>query len=230
MKNIINFFIFFVFAHISFAQSSIYLDQISTSGTTSITQTGGSNRIGSSGTPSTITGDSGTFNIRQIGTGNQMDFALNGDSYDFKMWNTGDSNLQKIYITGGNNRFDAAITGNANEIIFNSDASYSGTTAATSSNGQFDFVISGNTNIFEIGIFGGTYNKLDYNVQGNSNTFSIKQTGIVAGTDGHLQEITINGSSNTVTVDQSGTVKQTAILNLTGSSSTVTIIQSPPGS
>ena len=230
MKNSTLLFVILLgFATTAFGQNAIYLDQISTSGTTTITQSGGTNRIGSSGTPSTITGDSGTFDIKQIGNGNHIDFALTGDTFQFKLWNTGDANVQKLYLTGANNQFSTVNTGNSNTMTFNSDGTSSGTTAATTGNGTFNFNVTGNSNSFLIGVAGGAYNNLDYTVQGNSNIFLAKQSGTVAGADGHSQVVTVSGSSNNVSITQSGTEKQTAVMNLTGSSNTVTVTQGPGG-
>lgn len=230
MKNLNTLFIIFgVLTSVGLAQNSIYLDQISTSASTTITQSGSTNRVGSSSTPSTITGDSGVFDIKQIGNGNQMDFALTGDSFAFKLWETGDANVRKIYITGGNNKFESVTIGNANETVFNSDASIGGNTAATTANGEFKFNVTGNSNQFAVGVIAGSYNKMDYAVTGNSNVFLAKQSGAVAGANGHEQKVTVSGSSNNVTIDQSGNLKQTAVLNLTGSSNTVVLTQGPGG-
>jgi len=227
MKKI--FLIFLLLASNLFGQNSIYLDQISTSGTVDIIQTGSSNRIGADGTASTITGDNGVFTIKQIGDGNAIDFNLTGDDWYFKLWNTGDNNTQKIFLNGSNNNFNTVITGNSNSIIFNSDGTSNGTTQGTTAYGDFDFLISGNSNTFNIGILTGSYNKLDYDVTGNSNTFDLKQTGLVSGAAGHNQTVDVLGSSNDITVHQTGTEQQTAVLNVTGSSNTITVTQGTTG-
>jgi len=212
-----------------YGQNSIYLDQISTSGTVDIIQTGSSNRIGADGTPSTITGDNGVFTIKQIGDGNAIDFNLTGDAWYFKLWNTGDSNIQKLFLNGGNNNFNTVITGNSNTIIFNSDGSINGITQGTTTRGDFDFTINGNSNTFNIGIQSGAYNKFDYTITGNSNTFDLKQIGLVAGANGHKQIVEVAGSSNNIIIHQTGTEQQSAILNVTGSLNNVTVTQSTTG-
>lgn len=146
------------------AQNVIYLQQISTSATDNITQTGTSNRIGSSTTPSTINGDGGTFTISQIGSSNALDFNLTGGSYSFSLTNTGDSNTQGIYLNGNNNSFSGTFTGSSNTMLFNKDASTAGTTQATTSNGTFAFNVTGNSNSFLIGESDGSYNNLNYTV------------------------------------------------------------------
>jgi hypothetical protein len=228
MKNTIPLFVIFMaLVSGSYAQNTIYLDQISVSATTTILQTGSTNRIGSSGTPSSITGDTGTFDIKQIGAGNLLDFTLTGDDFDVTLWNTGDNNTQKIYLSGDTNFLDWTATGNSNDLVFNSDGSSAGTTAATSDNGNFSFAITGSTNVFEIGVSSGAYNILDYTVTGDSNTFNLTQSGQVAGTSGHTQTVVVGGGSNAITVDQSGTAKQTLQLNVTGSSNVIGVTQGP---
>jgi len=210
------------------AQNQIYLDQISTSATDTVTQTGASNRIGANGSQSTITGDNGTFNIKQIGDNNAIDFNLTGDNYTFKLWNTGDSNTQKLFMNGANNNFSAVFAGGSNSMVFNNDGTHTGTAQATTAHGTFAFDVAGNSNSFDIGVANGSYNKLDYTVAGNSNTFALTQTGLVTGTSGHNQTVTVNGNSNNLSVSQSGTTTQTLQYNLTGSSNNVTISQSSP--
>jgi len=59
-------------------QNQLYVNQISTSGTTTLVQTGSSNKIGSSGTPSEITSNNVSFELRQVGNSNESDFSFIG--------------------------------------------------------------------------------------------------------------------------------------------------------
>ena len=110
-----------------YGQNSIYLDQISTSATDTITQTGSSNRIGTSSNRSSISGDSGTFTISQIGSSNALDFNLTGNSYTFSLTNTGDSNTLGLFLNGNSNTFSTTFTGSSNSMVLNSDGTSSGT-------------------------------------------------------------------------------------------------------
>jgi hypothetical protein len=210
-----------------YGQNQIYLDQISTSASVTIEQQGSTNRIGTDGNPSTITGDDGTFTIKQIGDGNQIDFKLTGEDFYFKLWNTGDNNTQKIFMNGANNNFNTTIVGNSNSMVFNNDGTNNSSSNATTANGDFDFDVQGNSNTFNIGLTTGSYNKLDYVVQGNSNVFALTQTGLVAGAAGHSQVVTVTGNGNNLTVGQSGTMQQILSLNVTGASNTIAVTQGP---
>ena len=214
----------------AFGQNALYVQQISTSAIVNVLQAGGANRIGSSGLNSIFNGDTAFIDIKQVGNGNALDFNFTSASNtNLKIYNTGDSNTQGLYINGGSNTFDLEFTGSSNTMVFNSDASNSGTTQANVSHGTYTFTVGGNSNAFNIGTDTGTYNSLNYTVAGNSNVFNILQDGAVSGTSGHNQTVIVDGSSNNVYINQNGTSANSLYYKLTGSSTNTSITQGPTG-
>jgi len=213
----------------AFAQNSLYLQQISTAAVVNVLQAGATNRIGSSGTPSTVTGDNINFDIKQVGSSNAMDFNFTGDNTIMKLYNTGDSNVQGIYLNGASNNLDLEFVGNSNVFHFNLDGSASGTSQATAANGTYSFLVNGNSNLFNVGTDSGSYNNLNYTVAGNSNQFNILQDGAVSGASGHSQVVSVNGNSNLVNIDQQGSSANIVNYQLTGSNTHTVITQGPTG-
>ena len=77
MKNtVVAFVLLLLLAATTRGQNQIYMNQITTSGTTTLVQVGSLNKIGSSQTPSDITGDSIVFEMRQVGNSNTTDFSI----------------------------------------------------------------------------------------------------------------------------------------------------------
>jgi hypothetical protein len=220
------------------AQNQIYVNQVTTGGTTTFVQVGSLNRIGSSQTPSDITGDNIVFEMRQIGDSNATDFSIaSANNLKFISAYTGNSNTQRLYFSGANNNMNFSVAGNTNLFLINKDTtvdhtSDTATTKATLTNSDLKFTVAGNSNKFKFGIDSGNYNYLDYNVTGSSNyikSTQIGNTGGAAAKAGHEQTVTITGSSNDLTIYQAGVEKQTFSYNLTGSTNTVNIVQTQAG-
>ena len=209
-------------------QNQLYVNQISTSGTTTLVQTGSSNRIGSAGTPSEITSDNVDFELRQVGDDNESDFSFIGNNLTLLSLTTGDSNISKMYMTGASNDINLAFTGNSNNFLLNKTGLVGSAVKSNATNSNIDFIVAGNSNTLQVGIDDGKYNILNYNIVGNTNTVTSKQVGNHSGAQagtGHEQTVTITGSTNTLDILQAGIEKQTAVLNLTGSSNTVSVQQ-----
>ena len=229
MKHpLIAFTLLVLLATVARGQNQLYVNQISTSGTTTIVQTGSSNTIGSNGTPSEITSENVTFESRQVGNSNLFNFSFLGNNLDVENVVTGNSNTQKMYMDGANNKIDVTLTGNSNTFILNKDSLINSTVKSTSISADIKFAVAGNSNIMKFGIEDGKFNTLDYTITGNSNDIHSLQignpAGIAAGT-GHEQTVTITGSTNTLDIYQAGIEKQTAVINLTGSSNTIQVQQ-----
>mgnify|MGYP003344671998 FL=1 len=219
-------------------QNQIYVNQITTGGTTTLVQVGSLNKIGSSQTPSDITGDNIVFEMRQIGDSNTTDFSIaSANNLKFISAYTGNSNTQKYYFSGASNNMNFSVTGNSNSFLLNKDTTVDHTSntdssKATLQNSDLKFTVTGNSNIFKFAIDSGKYNYLDYNITGNSNTIKSTQIGNTAGSaakDGHEQTVTITGSSNDLTIYQAGIEKQLFNYTLTGSTNTVKIVQTQAG-
>jgi hypothetical protein len=218
----------------AFGQNQLYVNQITTAGSTTFIQVGTGNRIGSSGTFSNITADNIVFEMRQIGNNNSTDFSITGAN-NLKLLSVanGNSNTQQYYLNGTNNNMNINLAGNSNNVLVNKDVSVdhtsnTDTSKATLTNSDMILNVVGNSNDLRFGIQDANYNYIDYNITGNSNTVKSTQigsTGGVAAKDGHEQTVTILGSTNDLTVYQSGIEKQTLQYNLTGSANTVRVIQ-----
>mgnify|MGYP003344679849 CR=1 FL=1 len=237
-KTVVAFTLLLLLAATSRGQNQIYVNQITTGGTTTLVQVGSLNKIGSSGTPSDITGDNIVFEMRQIGSSNTTDFSIaNANNLKFISAYTGDSNKQLYYFNGAGNNMNFSVAGNSNAFLLNKDTSVDHTSntddsKATLTNTDMKFTVAGNSNTFKFGISSGNYNYLDYNVTGSSNTIKSTQIGNTGGSsakDGHEQTVAITGSSNDLTIYQAGLEKQLFNYTLTGSSNTVKIVQTQTG-
>ena len=224
----------FLLACKAFGQNQLYVNQITTAGSTTFIQVGSTNKIGSSGTFSNITADNITFEIRQIGNNNNTDFSITGaDNLKLLSVATGNSNTQKYYLNGANNNINVNLAGNSNSVLVNKDVSVdhtsnTDTSKATLENTDMKLNVTGNSNDLRFGIKDANYNYIDYDITGNSNTVKSTQIGSTGGNAakaGHEQTVTILGSTNDVTVYQAGVEKQTLQYNLTGSANTVRIVQ-----
>jgi hypothetical protein len=235
MKKLITTLAFICLASIGYGQNQIYVNQITTAGSTTLIQVGSLNKIGvSSGTPSDITGDNILFEMRQMGDNNTTDFSITGAN-NLKLLSvaTGNSNTQKYYFDGASNKMNIALNGNSNSVLFNKDVtvdhtSNSDSSKATMANTDVILDVTGNSNVLKFGIKDANYNYVNYSITGNSNTVKSTQigsTGGVAAKDGHEQTVTIQGSTNDLTVYQSGVEKQTFQYSLVGSGNTVRVVQ-----
>ena len=224
----------FLFAFKAFGQNQLYVNQITTAGSTTFIQVGTGNRVGSSSTFSNITADNINFELRQVGDNNSTDFSITGaNSLKLLAVATGNSNTQQYYFNGANNRMNVNLAGNSNNVLVNKDVtvdhtSNTDTSKATLANSDMLLNVTGNSNDLRFGIKDANYNYIDYTVTGNSNTVKSTQIGSTSGTtakDGHEQTVTILGSTNDLTVYQAGTEKQTLQYNLTGSGNMVRVVQ-----
>jgi len=239
MKKLITTLAFICLASIGYGQNQIYVNQITTAGSTTLIQVGSLNKIGvSSGTPSDITGDNILFEMRQMGDNNTTDFSITGAN-NLKLLSvaTGNSNTQKYYFDGATNKMNIALNGNSNSVLFNKDVTVDHTSNTDSSKATMDNTdvildVTGNSNVLKFGIKDANYNYVNYSITGNSNTVKSTQigsTGGVAAKDGHEQTVTIQGSTNDLTVYQSGVEKQTFQYSLVGSGNTVRVVQTTSG-
>ena len=134
----------------AFAQNQIYVNQITTAGTTTLIQVGSLNKVGSTGTPSNITGDNITFELRQMGDNNNTDFSIIGaNNLSLLAVATGNGNNQKYFMNGANNTLNVSLVGNTNSLTVNKDVSVdhtsnSDTSKATIANSDVTLDVSGN--------------------------------------------------------------------------------------
>lgn len=219
------------------AQNSIYVDQITTSGTTNLIQVGSNNTIGVSQLASNLEGDNLTFEMRQMGDGNYTVFSIiNATNLDFLSVVEGDLNEQRLYMDGSNNNLNALFQGDSNKLTINGDLTVDETgtldSKATFSYSDIILDVDGDSNTLAFGISDGLYNYIKYDITGNSNEIRSVQIGNPAGNaakSGHEQDVLITGNSNTLFIYQAGLEKQLFNYTLTGSNTNVQIVQTTLG-
>jgi len=199
--------------------ADVYIEQVGSSSTIDITQTGDGNRVGSSSDSASIYGTGSDVDIIQNGSNNELDLetTTGAGSTTVNIKQDGDNNVGDINIgSASSTTFDAQITGSSNETTLCgtvTTAAASGTSAVCNT--------SVSVNDFEV----------DLDVDGDSNKVAISRSG-VAGASG-TADVTVNiggagvaSSNNIVNIDQSSTT-ESGIVNLTidGSSNAVNITQ-----
>lgn len=237
------------------ADNSIYIDQAGDSSSITITQDGGGNQVydvgsgSTSTTGATLTGDSQTVDIRQVGGSNVLKLGANstvltGVGIDLTYYITGSNSIAEIDFnddgqgTLANLVFDVRQTGSYNDLfadILGSNNSVTATATGGDYN-DFSFTINADDVTLDAAISGGGGNSLTTNLTsdngtvdvtavGASNTFSITQSG-VGGTNGHSITLDVTGSSNSFTTSQSGAIDTTIDITSVGSSNTWSITTS----
>lgn len=237
------------------ADNSIYIDQAGDNSTISITQDGSGNEVydvgsgATSTTAATLTGDSQTIDIRQIGAANKLKLGvdstvLSGVGVNLTYYMTGSNSVATLDFnddgagTLANLVFDVRQTGSYND-LFADILGSNNTVTATATGGSyndFNFTINADDVTVNAAISGGGGNTLTTNLTsdsgsvdvtavGASNTFSITQSG-VGGTNGHGITLDVTGSSNSFTTSQSGAIDTTIDITSVGSNNTWSITTS----
>ena len=192
--------------------SDVYIDQAGSTTTIDITQTGDGNSVGTSGTPSTITGDNTDVDLKQTGSNNQADIAsttgTSGTVLDYTA--TGSSNILAVEIDGAaDTKLTTVITGDSNEVTLcgtlGTDATPGGgatcATGVQANTTDSSVTITGDSN--KVAIAAGAANAvnnitLGANVSSNFNVINLKQSGV------DVPNVTLNvdGSSNAINITQ----------------------------
>ena len=205
--------VMFMSGFVNAADNKIYIDQVGEGINLEITQSGQSNKVGTSTTRANLSGDDQIIAISQIGDGNEMLLDVNGSGTTVVVDNQGNYNLVDIDQVGSDALIQAVITGDYNSLIFNGTASDSSYVNST----------TGDNNITNITL-GATGGSIEQTVTGDTNEVNISQTtNSVLGSEILLS---INGSFNIFNIDQSGTDQQLLDINVEGSNGTYTINQS----
>ena len=206
------------------AGNSVYVDQIGTGSTISLTQTGASNEIGNSTKPATINGNNNNVTIEQIGDGNVSKLDLSGTGATVTSNITGNNNTVDIDCGAGAGTCSTSsivntISGDGNVVTQKSDNLIDSTITITTNNNT---VTVNNTSTAVAGA------KSVISISGaGDNDVTLLQSG-VAGTLGHDTSATIVGGSNTLDIRQGGTVDSKVVTNVTGSGNLLTIISNHP--
>jgi hypothetical protein len=176
--------------------NEVYVDQIGSSSTVTITQEGADNRIGTSQNPAYIGSGSNTVIIDQIGSTNTLDMVVNGAGTDVTVSTTGSNNIQEINC---------------------------GTTNSAGCSGSvITQTIAGDSNDVKQLLGAGANHTSNITITGDTN--AVTHTSTATGTTS--ADITVSGNTNTVGVTQSGMLNHSVVVNSTGNLNTISIVQS----
>ena len=208
----------------AWAQSnSVYMEQIGSGSTVSITQDGSNNSVNTSGSKAKMFGDNLTVTIQQIGANNTMTMDVQTSGVATTVSSTVDGNLNDVTINCGNSGLSLGGCGGAN-ITADALGSLNTMTIDTTGGSNSSMNITGDSN--NVTINNTTANAKgavgNINVSGNSNGVTLTQSG-AAGTNGHSSTIAVTGNSNTVGVTQGGTIDTTVNVISTGNSNNIAV-------
>ena len=200
------------------ASNSVYVDQIGSGSTISLTQTGNSNVIGNTADKAIFNGQNNTVTIDQIGNTNLMNVNVQGDGVTVNSLVTGDNNTISMQcgVSGicTGSTLNNTITGDNNVITQKADGFTISNVTVNSDNNTVNIendssaVAGAKSTVLIDG--------------GGGNSVNIIQTG-VASTNGHEADVNILGATNTVDIKQGGGVDSKVISTITGSGNTLLI-------
>lgn len=176
--------------------NDVYVEQVGSSSTITLTQQGTGNNIGDNVDSIYIGSGSNTISVSQIGDSNSLAMVVNGSATD-------------VLVT---------VNGSNNTKVINC-----GTTSASGCSGSdIKQILTGDSNNITQNLGAGANHTSWITVTGDTNTFT--HTSTSTGTTVMKAELT--GNLNTVNVTQSGMTAQNVILNSTGNLNVITINQS----
>jgi hypothetical protein len=225
MKHLAITALFVMVPTITFADQSVYIDQAGENlNATIIQKLGDNNTIGDVTATDKyfyLDGDDMTLTFGMEGDANKLIGSIEGDTFDFTLSQIGDNNFFEIMASlSSSSSLTWNIVGSANEVYLNMGQ------AVSAEYTTLDYNITGNDNIFNIGIDadGATHT---FDMNGDSNEYSITQTGYGNSLEGHLLTIDTTGDFNTVTILQETTTAQSIIdMVINGSNQVISITQS----
>jgi hypothetical protein len=191
--------------------SDVYVDQAGDTGTFNITQSNGSNRVGTISTPSVFEGNNITVDIIQNGTLNEADIqALTATDTIINYDAQGGSNTLEIEIANSGNELNVVKIGDGNRVTMCGTNSGAGTPAGATAScstavGVVDTTnninITGDTNTVNLALASANaVNNIDIGqtTPSSDNVVNITQSG--AGL--HNVGLVINGDTNLVNITQ----------------------------
>ena len=206
--------------------NDIYVTQSGNTLTFDVLQDGQNNTIGSSGTPSTVTGATSNFNIDQVGDSNVLTFDINGASYTGTFSTTGNSNnIDFNCDSGGSNSSCATVTasiiwvGSSNDL----DIDVGETADATGANITISGASGSDSNVVAATI-DGTSVIFTLSVNGDTNNFLVDIDGD-GDSAGHTYIHNHTGSIADVDITQSGIYDNMITLTTSGDNHNIDIIQ-----
>jgi hypothetical protein len=209
----------FIYATSAYAQqNSIYVDQVGSGSTISLTQTGVGNIIGNSTTKAVFNGNNNSVTVDQIGNSNILAINVQGAGTTITSSTTGDGNDVSISCGVGGDCTTSLITntivGDGNTVVQNTEGL---TISTVSINSDNNTVTINNTST----AVSGTKSNVDIS-GGGGNQVAITQAG-AAGINGHDASIIIIGATNDVDIRQGGNNDSKVISTITGSGNTLTV-------
>jgi hypothetical protein len=178
------------------AANDVYVEQVGSSSTVTITQEGTGNEAGNSTDSLYIGSGSNVVTIDQIGDSNILEMVVNGASTDVTVNTVGSGNQQTINC---------------------------GTTSSAGCSGStITQTVDGDDNMIAQNLGSGANHTSNITVTGSDN--AITHTSTATGTTS--MNATITGDLNTVGVTQSGMTTQNVTINSTGNSNIITVNQS----
>lgn len=201
--------------------NTIYIDQVGSSNTVSITQSGtaGNHIKGLDGADaSTITGNSNTLDIRQgadTSTGiNLIEFSVLGSTNDILLYQDRANNGYEDGLAGGQHTIKLDVDGNTNDIDIIQRNNYS-----TNGGHHIELEVTGDSNVIDLKQIADYSKNIFGSVTGNSNSVDVYQEG----DSNKYLEFELIGNGHTLDVDQLGTGAHNATIDLTFGSGASTV-------
>lgn len=201
-----------IFAGSGVQASEVYIEQAGDTGTFNITQSNGSNRVGSANTPSIFSGNNITVDIIQNGTLNEADLSVvtaTDTVIDYTA--TGGSNILEVDIANSGNSLTVVKTGDGNRVTMcgTNNVGVGGQTGATASCSTAVGVVD-TTNIL--------------NITGDSNSVNLALASANASNTVNIGQTTPS-DGNVVNITQSGAGLHTTAITIDGNTNLVNVTQ-----
>jgi hypothetical protein len=198
----------------------VYIDQVGSTSTINLTQSGGGNELGNETTKAIFYGNNQTVMIQQIGYGNTATVNIQGGGAVVNSTATGDNNVVSLSCgampttacTDANLRADTTGAGNTLSITTGAKS----VATITTTGGDNNAATINNASDHLLGA------KSSINIAGGQNTVSVSQSG-PAGATGFDAMVDVTGSSNNIGVTQTGTVDSKVNVKSVGSNNTITV-------
>jgi hypothetical protein len=196
-----------IFAGSGAYASDVYVDQAGDTGTFNITQSNGTNRVGTSTTPSVFSGNNITVDIIQNGTLNTADIqAISATDTVINYNAQGDSNSLEIEIGNSGNELNVVKNGDSNRVTMCGTMSGTGVSATCATAvGVVDTLnninITGGSNTVNLALASANaINNIDIGqtTPSSDNIVNLIQSGNGA----HNVGLVINGDTNLVNITQ----------------------------
>jgi hypothetical protein len=191
--------------------SEVYIEQAGSSSTFNITQSNGSNRVGSANTPSVFSGSSILVDIVQTGTLNEADLSvLTATDTVIDYTATGGSNILEVDIANSGNSLTVVKTGDANRVTMCGTNDGAGTVAGATASCSTAVGVVDTTNVI--------------NITGDSNSVNLALASANASNTVNIGQTTIS-DNNVVNITQSGAGVHTTAITVDGNTNLVNVTQ-----